>query len=97
LEKLEASGYPITVLNLVRDYDPCLKSSLKYKHIRKPENKIEQIHKSYEILAKIKHEIYHVTYQGLGKPYLYQWLQNRFMLPFQVATAFKDGDEKWSQ
>ena len=95
LDKIEKAGYPIYVLNVVRDYYPCLQSSLIINHIEKEEEKHEQIHKSYEILSQIKQEIYPVTYQGLSKPYLYQWLQNRFMLPFPVVTPFKDGDSKW--
>lgn len=92
IEELTNLGYDVHVLNIVRDFWPCLQSSIKNHHIKDSDEKMKHIHKYFEILSKIDKPIYNITYAGLSDHLKY--FQAVFGLG-NYKTAFKLEDNKY--
>lgn len=97
IQEIKDKGYNVSVLYIVRDYVPCMLSSIKRHHINEEAQKRQQILKSFEVMSRIPEgvNVYPITYQGLGKTGVIKWLVQFFALPEPFKTQWKDGDMKW--
>lgn len=97
--RLKKLGYKVTVLLLVRDWWPMLRSSIKNNHIKNKKQKQEQLHHGFLALSRIEQDtpIYPICYQTLYNGKLYDWLISEFNYlkkPRRIARNFKNGDQK---